>query len=468
MTLALLASPRDAVKGNTQIVDSWGAIERVSLWQNAVTWLIPRLTWDQSVIAWSIRGSFAILFISQILAFVASRGRSDGRLLPWLMGPIGAFVIMLFMPPANSDVFYYSMSASLAAENVNPYSHTLMQFPDHPLLPFNHWIDIGSVYGPVWTWIGKAILTITGPEPIHAITGYRIFMAGVALLLTLTAYRIALLLTVNRSHAISAAVLVAWQPNMVFETVGQVHNDALVMLLALSGLFLVLAGGMKSLRGGIVLATLSSATKFVTLPIMGLLVLLRVREAITDSRNHVTHVKSLLADLLAIVAVYIATFMLFWVGPSTISEMVNEPARLFAHPFWRLIEWSVSETTSTAVTNAVTTAIRIFMMLLTLVVFTWASLRTMGWYKKPDLDFHTQGSTTLLPSAQYLLFTILITELVLSLIPANAHPWYQVWSVSFVGFWTIYSKSANVERLVAIYVTLIGLFTIVYHTRIMQ
>lgn len=469
MSLALLGSPLDQVKGNTQIVDSWGAIERVALWQNAISWLIPNFEWSRDAISWSIRVSFALLFLLQAAAFFKARNQPDTRIWPWLAGPVGAYVIMMFfMPPANSDVFYYSMSASLAAENINPYAHTLMDFPENPLFQYNHWIDIGSVYGPVWTWTGKMILEITGPDPILAITGYRIFMSLVSLALVGVTYQMAKLLTDQRAYAVAAAVLVAWQPNMVFETVGQVHNDAFVILLALAGLLLVFAGGMRALRGGMVLAALSSATKFVTLPILGLLVLQRVKLALEDTEHRAKHIRDLIIDALAIVLVYFLTFALFWVGTDTIREMLAEPSRLFAHPFWRLIEWMVGTIGGHTATTFSNTIIRGLMMMITFVVFAWAALRTMGWYQKPHVVFKNVSERVHFPNAHSFLFTILIVELVLSLIPANAHPWYQVWSVPFVAFWTIYTTSDRRSKLAGLYITLIAMFTIVYHTRIMS
>lgn len=469
MCLALLATPRTQVRGMTQIVDSWGAIERVALWQDAVSWLIPRITWSQEAIAWSIRGAFVILFLLQALAFWKARQTETQRLWPWLIGPLGSHLVMWLMPPANSDVFYYSMSGSLAASDVNPYDHQLLQFPDHPLFPFNHWIDIGSVYGPVWTWVGKTILTITGPEPVAAITGYRVFMTVVSMAMVLTTYGIARRLTSSTHIAISVAVLVAWQPNMVFETTGQVHNDAFVMLLALLAVYLLIVGGMQTLRGAIVLAAISSATKFVTLPLLGLLVLLRVRELWQGTTtDRARHLRALVLDLTAIFAVYVAAFALFWVGPSTVGEMLREPSRLYSHPFWRLIEWTALETVGHDVTQKIRSAIRVIMMLATVFVFVWATLRTLGWKKVSSTVSHATPLAGAWQHAPTFLFTMLVVEVTLSLVPVNAHPWYQVWSAPFVGFWTIYGMKPESRKWVGVYILIIALFTIMYHTRLMS
>lgn len=468
MCIALLGTPRTTVRGMTQIVDSWGAIERVALWQDWVEAIIPRFSWSQDAIAWSIRFSFAILFLLQMVVFWAARDREPARLWPWLIAPMGAHAIMWLMPPANSDIFYYSMSGALAADGYNPYDLNLQMFPDHPLFPFNHWIDIGSVYGPVWIWVSRTVLGITGPDPVAAISGYRVFMALVSLGFILATYGIARRLTSSKSIAVGTAVLVAWQPNMIFEVTGQVHNDAFVMLFGLLALLLLIVAGLPALRGAIVLAAISSATKFVTLPLLGLLMLMRVREILrVTGEERLRQIRALFLDALAVVAVYVAAFGLFWVGPSTVSEMVQEPSRLYSHPFWRVIEWVALQTGDDDFTQQIRSVFRTVMLVITISVFVWAALRTIGWLRWPRIHVAEGGASDLMTGIVPLLFTMLVVELALSLVPVNAHPWYQVWSAPFIGFWAIYGMKSDSRKWVNAYILAIAAFTIMYHTRLM-
>src|SRR5699024_7955796 len=182
MCWALLGTPRDSNRGLTQIVDSWGAIERVALWQDALDWLIPHYSLPTGVMTYTIRLSFIVLFTLQAIAFWQALKTKNPSFWKWMIGPIGSHLAMVFMPPANSDVFFYAMIGDLTRQDTNPYLHQLQQFPDHPLLPYEHWIDIGVVYGPLWTNIAGIIMSITGNDPVHAILGFRIYGAIVSIL----------------------------------------------------------------------------------------------------------------------------------------------------------------------------------------------------------------------------------------------------------------------------------------------
>src|SRR5699024_763509 len=82
----------------------------------------------------------------------------------------------------------------------------------------------------------------------------------------------------NQTLAVAAAVLLAWQPNMILETSGQVHNDPHVILIATAGLALAVLGGIAGLRGGILITAFSATVKFVTMPLLGVLGIVRLVE----------------------------------------------------------------------------------------------------------------------------------------------------------------------------------------------
>src|SRR5690606_20232748 len=61
----------------------------------------------------------------------------------------------------------------------------------------------------------------------------------------------------NAKIALAVSMLVAWQPNMILESTGQVHNDPHTVLIATAGLMLVVWGGLAALRGGLILIAFS-------------------------------------------------------------------------------------------------------------------------------------------------------------------------------------------------------------------
>ncbi len=485
MCLALLGTPRDSIVGLTQIAESWGAVERVALWQDALSWLLPHYSLPPGVIAYTIRASFIILFALQAIVFWRMLRTDKPSFWKWMIGPIGSHIIMFLMPPSNSDVFFYAMIGDLKANGINPYVHELQQFPDHPLLPYQHWIDIGTVYGPVWTTICSIIMRITGPDPVAAIVGFKVFGSLVAIAATGLAYYLARFLTRNQSLAVAAAMLVAWQPNMTFENSGQVHNDTTVMLLATTGIAMVIIGGLGALRAGIIVTTVSFTTKFVTLPLVGLLVLMRLVRSPGEQFNVRRLITQWTLDAIAIIGVVLAAFLPYWEGTITIHEMLAEPGRLFAHPVWRVGEAALQMLPTETAVNVYRTVLRYGMQALTFTVFgyvTWHFIRVMwtrqssGLLKLPT-DAPRQTSLEYRPIEWWtrpLLVAWTIVVITLSMLPVNAHPWYWTWPIIPVALLVTIDlrsvppeeRSSHLPRWFTWYLIATAVMTLMYHTRI--
>lgn len=483
MCLALLGTPRDSNIGLTQIAESWGAIERVALWQKALDWFLPLYHLPPGVIAYAVRLSFMVLFALQAIVFWRALKTRNASFWKCMIGPIGSHLVMLLMPPSNSDVFFYAMIGDLAANGINPYLHELQQFPNHPLLPYQHWIDIGTVYGPVWVNTNALIMKVVGPDPVAAIIAYKAVLAVVAIALSAVVFALARYITGSKSLAVAAAVLVAWQPNMTFESSGQVHNDPLVMLFAVSGLALTIMGGLAALRSGIILVTVSFATKFITLPLLGIIALsrlARLERGKTDARKLA---RQWILDAVAIGSVVVAAFLPYWSGLATIREMLAEPNRLFAHPVWRIGEAILLTLPTNTTVNIYRAILRYGMQALTLSIFayvTWHFVRVL-------LTRRSSGHLTLAPGADQagvvahvpwwtrpLLVTWVIVLVTLSMLPVNAHPWYWTWPVAPVALLITMDltgvqaedRHAHLPRWLTWYLVATAVLTLLYHTRI--
>jgi hypothetical protein len=237
------------------------------------------------------------------------------------------------MVPSNSDVFYYEAVGDLAANGINPFISELMEYPDHPLLPYNYWIDIGTVYGPHWVNYNRIVMTFVGPDPIVATLVQKALAGAFAIGLGLFIYWFAKKLSGgNQKLSVGAAVLVLWQPNMILESTGQVHNDPHTVLIATIGLAVVILGGLSALRAGIILVAVSVMIKFITLPLFGVLGILRLVERKKPGGWTKRIFGNWILDGIAIVAVFIGAFLPYWAGFDTVQEMLAEPDRLYTHP----------------------------------------------------------------------------------------------------------------------------------------
>jgi len=384
---------------------------------------------------------------------------------------------MLLLVPTNADVFFYEMSGDLAANGINPYVSPLMAFPDNPLLAYNHWVEMTAVYGPIWTLANSAIMGIVGPDPVMATVVYKVLLGAVAMALAGLVYWFARTLTKSQPLAVGAAVLVAWQPNMIVESTGQAHNDPLMLLLSTGGIFLAVVGGTRAIRGGLVLITLSALVKYVTLPLLGLLGLVRLLDRRRDGGMR-SVVGSWVLDGVAIVAVVAAAFAPFWAGFGTLTEMFLEPGRLYTNPLWfdpyLVLEWLFPNRVSRIFADVT----RVGMQLVTVGIIIVVVIRfgqTM-W----NLGVRPTDAERRRNSVRPLLVGWAVILTALALLPVNSHPWYWTWPIvpiamlvafeaqSETSSATIKTGAPALPRWFWGYLVLTGVMSVAYHTRIVH
>ncbi|MDQ3540139.1 MAG: hypothetical protein M3440_05575 [Chloroflexota bacterium] len=470
-------------RGLVNVTESFGALERVALWQRALQWL-PGSTGDggfftlpQGAIAYGVRIALALMFLVHAWSFWLAWRDGDRPFWHWLIGPIGAHLILLLMVPSNADVFFYEISGDLAANGINPYIHPLIEFPDHPIYPYNHWVNMSVVYGPLWTSINAGLMRITGPDPVTATLFYKVVLGAAAIACAIVTYRLSAYLTANRTLAVAAGVLVAWQPNMLIESSGQAHNDPVMILLATCGLALVLVGGAGAIRGAVVLVATSSMIKYVTLPLIGILAILRL-----TTRKTAGGMPRLFGhwalDAIAIGAVTVTTFAPYWSGPATLAEMFSEPGRLFTHPLWFIPSILLEHLLGSRVALVYEVSMRVALMLVILTVLARLMYRfgRAMWL----LDSETgQGRPSdgprpnLYPWTRPLLVAWTGIICALAFIPANSHPWYWTWPVVPIALLVTFdvaelARKPAPPRWFWVYLAATMLLTLVYHTRIVN
>ncbi len=462
-------------RGLTNLTESYGALERVALWQHALQWLPGAdgdggfFTLAPDVIAWTVRVAFVGMFAAQAWAFRLAWRSNTGTIWPWLAGPVAGHVAMLLFVPSNADVFFYEMTGDLAATGYNPYVWPLMAFPEHPLLGLNHWVEMTAVYGPVWTAVNAGIMAITGPDPVAATLAYKVVLGAVALALAWVVYRFTLMLTGSSRLAVAAGVLVAWQPNMLVESSGQAHNDPLLLLLSTLGIWLAIAGGVRAIRGGLVLVTLSAMVKYVTLPVLGLLGLVRIVQR-RRPNGWFGILGSWVLDGIAIAAVIVAAFAPFWAGTGTLTEMFSEPGRLYTNPIWFDTYMLLDLLFPHEVARSFADVTRTGLQLATLAIFVVATIRFVRQLWAIDGDSPDARGIPAWAGPFIVVWAVVLATL--ALLPANSHPWYWTWPVVPIAVlvaWEARDDSHTVPpRWLWWYLGLTALMTLAYHTRIVH
>jgi hypothetical protein len=251
------------------------------------------------------------------------------------------------------------------------------------------------------------------------------------------------------------------------------------MLFATTGMALVIMGGVAAIRAGIVIIAVSFATKFITLPLLGITALLRLVRPDSGRYDVRRLIAQWVVDLIAIAAIVFAAFLPYWAGYVTIHEMLAEPGRLFAHPLWRIGEaLALMLPTDTAV-NIYRTILRFGMQGLTFSIFayvTWHFIRMLMTRKSSGLlalaSTAAVGRVAWWTRPLVVAWTIIL--LTLSMLPVNAHPWYFTWPVipaallitMDVGDVDQEDRHRRLPRWFSWYLVATAVMTIIYHTRI--
>lgn len=479
MSLFLLGMPRDSIYGTMNIVENWGALERVALWQEWLSPVIPPYELPKGLITWGFRLSMILGFVAQVGVFVSIMRSPGGKAWLWWLGPIGAHIIQFFlMIPSNSDVFFYSGVGDFVGRGLNPYIHFMSDQPNSPLYPFVFWVDIGTVYGPQWVNYNAALVAISGNDPVISTLWQKAFSGIAALLLAALIYKFLKMISGGKSTlALAGAMLVAWQPNMILESSGQVHNDPHTVLIATAGLMLVIWGGLAALRAGLILVAFSVMVKFVTLPLFGVLGIIRIVD-----RKKPKWVWNIFGkwifDGIAILAVILLSFLPYWDGPHTLEEMIREPSRLYTNPIWRTINGIIRSIFGSHISWRFSEISRDVLQFASSALFV-AIVVWLGYKLWKDSHISADpAEDDLLPEGipwwtGHVLYAWMGIFLVISFLPVNSHPWYWVWPVSAVAqviAWEFRGKREWSVRAtpgwVWAYLWFSAAMTIAYHTRI--
>ncbi|MDQ3044128.1 MAG: hypothetical protein M3R06_03110 [Chloroflexota bacterium] len=419
----VLATP---ARGPARLVDltaNEGAHRRLVFWrETAPTWFpISDLSVPHALHTWGIRAILLALVLLQVLAIAGCARETCPSRVRWLLGPAISAIVLLLLAPLSADLFYYAISGYAVTEGVNPYLVPPAGFPDHPLLVLNDWRDLTSPYGPVWTHLSSVTVWLVGPNPIPAAVSFKVFALACAAGLVTLVYGFGFWLTASHHRATVAAVFVAWQPALLVESAGTGHNDALMSLLALAGLWLVVRPDRGSTRVGLVILTLATLVKYATLPVLALAMLWRLTQY-RFQRRQLAIAWGLDLSTIGITGVF--AFAPYWRGRSTLASLTDEPGRLFTNPLWLLLErigqvfegGAPSQASAIGATLATAVASGAFL---------WLAFRL----------YNAEPATSLakiwLPQA------CAVSLIGLTLLPVNVHAWYLIWPVGVVALWCV-------------------------------
>jgi alpha-1,6-mannosyltransferase len=194
----------------------------------------------------------ALMFVSYVVV-VRAADRLSGRAV--LMSIAALYALVLLAPPLlSTDVFSYQAYGRIGAVyGANPYLDGPHAIALDPLFPYigAKWSYIPSAYGPVFTTLSYMIAPLSIAASVLA---YKSIAVVASLAIVALVWNAARLRGLN---PVKAAALVGLNPLLVVYGLGGGHNDLLMLLPLVAGVYVILnhrdrlGGGLMVLAIGI-------------------------------------------------------------------------------------------------------------------------------------------------------------------------------------------------------------------------
>lgn len=177
--------------------------------------------------------------------------------------------LMFTVPLFSRDVYAYIGQGRLMVEGFNPYENGISALSNYFQLGADkQWTEAPVPYGQLFLWIEQFVVWSTNVQPEASVMLFRLVALFGVVLCVIYVPKLAELHGVNPHRAVW---LTAANPLFLTNFIASVHNDALMIGLALAGLYYA---ATRRVVLGIVLVTLSIAVKPITivfLPFIGLI-----------------------------------------------------------------------------------------------------------------------------------------------------------------------------------------------------
>jgi alpha-1,6-mannosyltransferase len=254
--------------------------------------------------------AFAVLFILLGLCYLGVLLFADSVRFQVGIGAIVALhLIFLIAPPLlSSDIFNYVGYARLdAVHGLNPYVHPLSAAPTDPSYIYVGWPLNTTAYGPLFTLASLPLGLVSFTAGIWLLKfSAAAASLGCVALVWLCATRLG-------RPAMPAALFFGLNPVLLAYAVGGGHNDLLMLVAALGGIYMLLAG-RESGMAALVVAVAVKSSSVVLLPF-----------ALLGSRRPL---KAILWGVAVAVVLGVATLLAFGTHISSLLHVLQHDARL--------------------------------------------------------------------------------------------------------------------------------------------
>jgi hypothetical protein len=174
--------------------------------------------------------AFISLALLYLLGYRAAQQISSKTAWMIVIGGTLAFIIaFLFMAPLDARDIYDNIfhGRIVGVYEANPFRDVISQFPHDPFYKYPWWKNSPSAYGPLWETLAGVAARLSGDGIIANILAFKI-LPGIFHLASIIVV-VALLRHTQPQRALSGALLLGWNPLVLYETWGNGHNDIAMM-----------------------------------------------------------------------------------------------------------------------------------------------------------------------------------------------------------------------------------------------
>lgn len=282
---------------------------------------VYRFAQDNSMVIWWLALAFVVQCGLYWLGWRAAH-HAGGR-TAWLIvlgGGLAFATVLLFIYPFDAaDIFDYIMHGRIASVyGANPFYDVSAQFPNDPFLPYAAWQHMPSAYGPAWQMVGIGLTWLTGDGIIKNVLAFKlvggIFWAASAGLVAL------ILRHAAPERRLAGVTFFAWNPVILYETLGNGHNDMALVFCVLATILALLRRRYTLAILALVLGALFKFIPALLLPAAGLVAL----RNLPDQRTRLRFLGVTTLFSLVLIALFYGPF---WAGIEILD--ISERTRLF-------------------------------------------------------------------------------------------------------------------------------------------
>jgi hypothetical protein len=227
-------------------------------------------------------------------------------------GMLAFALVFLFMAPFDAldiydNIFHGRITGIYGG---NPFNQVIASFPRDPFFVYTPWKSSPSAYGPFWEILAGLTARLAGNGILENILAFKLLpgifqLAGVTVIVTF--FR-----RTEPERALPAAILLGWNPVILYETWGNGHNDFAMAFWVLLAAILI---SRKHYTWGALSLTVGALVKFIPLLLIPAVLVGGLRSLQTVRTRFWFLFKTLIAATLLIIAAYLP----FWNGLATLN-----------------------------------------------------------------------------------------------------------------------------------------------------